>query len=552
MTRVLLIPVVVLALLCGAVVWSGGGGVREPADFTFINRGEIGTLDPNRMSWMQDIRVGYALWEGLYALDPATIEPVPGAAERVDVSPDKTVYTFHLRRSGWSNGDPVRSGDFVFAWRRMLEEPGDYTYLLAKYIKGAQHYQDEFAAKRPVDFKTVGIEAPDERTLRVALVHPVTFFPDLCAFPPFFPLNERSMEPFVDKTVREQTGRKVYDKKFTRPPHLATNGPYRLASWEFKRRVRLERNDHYWDKASVKSRVLEIVSAEDPQWAFLKFDSGAVDWIAEVGPEIAAELLAKKRNELKVFPAFGTYFYSVNCQDKLPDGRDNPLKDVRVRRALSMAIDKRPIVESITRLGEQPATTYIPLGVFKGYQSPAGLPFDVAGAKKLMAEAGYPDGRGFPRMSLLFNNEAHHGPVAEIVSRQWRENLGLRFELEGIEIKTFRDRLRGKRYEVARASWYGDYNDPSTFTDKYLSGSENNDAGWKNAEFDRLCALAGPEPDPMKRLALFAKAETIMLDEAPIIPLYYYVNNYLMHDGVRGLSLNPRNMVVFKNVEVVR
>ena len=557
MTRLLAIPLVVLVLLAGAMVWSGGGAERA-ADFTFVNRGEVGSLDPNRMSWMQDIRIGAAIYEGLYALAPDTFEPIPGAAGRVEVSEDKTVWTFHLRPEGrWSNGDPVTTVDFVFAWKRMLEEPGDYTYLF-HYIRGAKAYQEAFAEGKRPDFKKVSIEPLDALTLRVTLEHPVTFFPDLCAFAPFFPLNERVMQQFIlrdatgEPTRDPKTGRLTYKKDFTRPPHLVTNGPYRLDQWQFKRRLRLVRNEYYWDRANVKSEIIDAVSAEDPSWAFLTYDSGRVHWLAEVTGDIAAELREKGRPDLLTGTSFGTYFYSFNCNPKFADGRDNPLHDVRVRRALSMAVDKRPIVEQITRMGEQPARTYIPLGVFPEYESPAGLPYDIDAARKLLADAGYPGGRGFPRLTILFNNEFHHGPVAQIVRRQWEQGLGVRFELEPVEIKTFRQRLHNKEYDVARASWYGDYNDLSTFTDKYLSESENNDAAWKNKEFDDLCREARPEPDEAKRRKLFAQAEQILLDEAPIMPLYYYVNTYLLSPDTRGIRMNPRNLIVFKSVEVVR
>src|SRR3954465_5677241 len=207
-------------LVCGqAFAWLRRASVDTPADFRFINRGGLTTLDPNRMSWMQDIRVGYALWEGLYMLDAQTLDPVPGAAEKVDVSDDQLTWTFHMRKNGkWSNGDPVTSADFVFAWRRMLEQPGDYTYLISKNIKGGDDYSKAAIAylaayskwrdeaiplikdkKQPGQapaapkFETVGIRAPDAQTLVVTLEHPVSIFPDLVAFPPYFPLNEQSM-----------------------------------------------------------------------------------------------------------------------------------------------------------------------------------------------------------------------------------------------------------------------------------------------------------------------------------------------------------------------
>ncbi len=569
MARLLLIPLALLILLAAAMAWSGAGA-QSPADFTFINRGEIGTLDPNRMSWLQDIRMGYALWEGLSTLDAQTLEPIPGSAGRIDVSADKTVYTFHIRpEARWTNGDPLLATDFVFAWRRMLEQPGDYTYLF-DYIRGAHAYGEAFAAQQEqaaananveaptsmprsapkADFQNVGIEILGERTLRVTLNHPVTFFPDLCAFPPFFPLHEPSMRPFGQTG---SDGRVRYGAEFTRPPNLVTNGPYRLDSWAFKRRIRMVASDFYWDRANVKSRVIDMLSFEDTQTAFLKYESGGVDWLAEVASETAAELLAQGgREDFHLFPGFGTYFYSINCQPKLADGRDNPLADARVRRALSMAIDKRPIVQTIMRMGQPVATTYIPTGAFKEYRSPPGLSFDPAAAQQLLAEAGFAGGKGFPRLSLLYNNEGDHQYVAQNICAQWAKNLGVQIATEGIEIKMFRKRLHDKQYDIARASWIGDYNDPSTFTDKYLSTSENNDSAWKSPQYDRLCASAALEPDADKRLRMLEQAEAILLSEAPIIPIYHYVNAYMFPPNVRGVPLNPRNMTIFKALEARR
>lgn len=547
MYRLLLIPAAMLALLSGAMLWVGRGD-DKPAQFRFVNRGDIKTLDPNKMSWMQDLRVGWALWEGLYGLDPATLEPVPGAAERAEVSGDELTYTFHLRNNtGWSNGDPLLAKDFVFAWRRALEQPADYTYLFY-YIKGAREYAQAFARDpATADFNTVGLKALGPKSLRVTLKHPVPYIYDLVAFPPFFPQHEKSMEPF--KSVGEG-GRVSYDAKFTRPPNLVSNGPYMMHTWEFKGRLRIVANPHYWDRANVRSEVVDQVHAEG-QIAFEMYESGAVDWLSEVTPEIAAALRERGRKDLRTITAFGTYFYTFNCLPTLPDGRPNPFADVRVRQALTMAIDKRPIVQSITRMGEPVTSNYVPVGYFPNYPSPQGLAYDVERARKLLAEAGYPGGRGFPQVSLLFNYEFHHGDVAQVVRRQWQENLGINVALEGVEIKVFGSRLHNQEYAVARASWYGDYNDPTTFSDKYLSHSENNDSKWANAEYDRLCDEAAYERDQVKRFAILARAEKILLEEAPILPLYQYVNVTLRRDEVTGIVENPKNMIQFKTVKVL-
>ena len=553
MLRLLIIPAVLVALMGASMYWAGGA-TEKKADFTFINRGEVTSLDPNRMSWMQDIRIGYALWEGLYTLDPVTLDATPGCADPIDVSPDKTVYTFHLRpQARWTNGDLVQPKDFIFAWRRMLQEPGEYTYLM-HYIRGAEDYEKAFAKDNAsADFSTVAIKELDSHTLQVTLIHPCAPFPDICTMPAFYPLNERSMEKFLDKETVAKTNGRVhqYNKEFTRPPDLVTNGPYRLAAWEFKRRMRLEANTYYWDLVHVKSKIIDQVSADDLQWGYAMYQDGGVDWIAEFSGDIAAELLNVRHDpDLHIFPGFGTYFYSFNCQEKLSNGKPNPFADMRVRKAFSMAVEKRQIVEKITRLGEIPATTYIPPGSFTHYKTPAGLPMDLDGARKLLADAGYPGGQGFPHLSLLFNNEGIHGAIAQNVRRQWLDNLGVDIQLEGIEIKMFRERLHNKDYAVARASWFGDYNDPSTFTDKYKPDSDNNDSGWINRDYEALCKKADIETDREQRLRYFEQAETILLDQAPILPVYTYVGCYLYHSNVRGVPLNPRMMLVLKSAEV--
>ena len=565
MLRLLLIPTFLAALVVGAVVWSGSdAGSADRADFTFINRGDHKSMDPNQMSWMQDIRTAYALWEGLYTLDPVTMKPVLGCADRVEVDPQThTIWTFHIRSDArWSNGDPVTARDFIFSWRRFLETPWDYTYLHF-YIRGARQYAKQVednaqaaqrgATTRPLDFSGVGEEALDDHTLRVTLTNPVPFFPALCAFPPFFPMNEKSMESFAKRD--EATGIIHYDEKFTRPPNLVTNGPYRMAEWSFKRRMRLVASDFYWDRAHVKSKVIDEKFAEDPLAAYRAYERGEVDWLSDVytTPDIAADILSHGgRSDLHVFTGFGTYFYSFNCLPKLPDGRSNPLVDIRVRQALCMALDKEPIVRETGRLGQPIARDYIPPGVFDDYASPAGLPFDVAGAKKLLAQAGYPDGRGFPHLTILYNTDGNHADVAQIIRRQWLTNLGVDTDLEGVEVKIFGERLRTQKYDIARASWYGDYDDPSTFTDKYKSDSEDNDAKWVNQQYDRLCSQAQVEADPHKRLQLLAQAENILLNEAPILPIYHYVNAFMFRGNVKGIPLSPGGLQMFQTIQVLR
>jgi oligopeptide transport system substrate-binding protein len=571
MLRLLIIPTVLLALLAGAMVWSGGitGG---KADFTFVCPAENKTLDLDVMSWMQDIRIAYALYEGLYTLDPATLEPILGCADKVDVGDDRIVYTFHIRTNArWTNGDDLKSSDFVFAWRRMIEQPGEYTYLF-DYIRGAHAYGEAYvnwkadvgkwaAARKPGDGShappkpafDVGVAAVSDKILKVTLSQPVPYFPALCSYVPFYPQHEGCMQAFAQWNDDTKTYIASYDQRFTRPPNLVSNGPYRLAEWSFKRRVRLIASDGYWNRQNVKSRVIDQIYANDPLAAYRIYQSGEAGWLTDAGSELVPELRKAHRTDLKLFPAFGTYYYDFNCSPTLPGGKKNPLADRRVRRALGMAIFKQPIVDNGTRAGEVVARTYVPVGVFPGYPSPPGLSYDPAEARRLLADAGYEGGAGFPRLSILFSSESPAmNNVAEIVRRQWQQELGIDVDLESMEVTVRGARLHSHDFSIAAGDWYGDYDDISTFTDLFKSTSENNNSNWKSADYDDLLAKAAFEGNPKLRFDLLARAENLMLEDAPIVPLYYGVGQYLIHDNVHGIPINARQSVMLQAVSVDR
>ncbi|HEX3355980.1 MAG TPA: peptide ABC transporter substrate-binding protein, partial [Tepidisphaeraceae bacterium] len=553
------------------------------ADFTFINRGDIFTLDINQMSYMQDFRLTYGIREGLYSLDSKTYRPIPAGATGYDLSEDKKIWTFHLRPGcKWSNGDPIRAADYVFSWRRMLEEPGEYSYLF-EYIANAKNYKDTYGANSPIDFKTVGIEAPDDLTLRVTLNNPVPYLLDLVAFPPFYPRHEKSMEPFK---VMSADGHYSYRNEYTRPPAVVTNGPFVLTRWDFKRRLILEKSETYWDKEHVKSKSVEMVVNDSPLGQYLQYQTGQVDWLADVPGDFAAELKAKGRTDLRSSPAFGTAFLTLLCSPQLPEsfgGGKNALADVRVRRALAMAIDKQFIVDNITRMGELPARTYVPPdGTLPGFTWRAGsydhnsarrytaeemrallarppgmdgpgLPYNVAEAKRLLADAGYPDGKGFPTFPILFNTESTaRAKIAQALENQWKQTLNIDTEVQGLEGKIYHQKTNKKDYVIALVGWFGDYPDASTFTDKYKSTSLQNECDYKSDQYDDLCNRAEKEPDADKRLLMLSQATSMLDDDAPIIPLYHHVNVSMYRDNVFGCETNPRNLTVFKDIRVER
>jgi oligopeptide transport system substrate-binding protein len=702
MRRLLIIPIAMLLLLAGAM-WLSGGAAEPRADFSFINRGDINTLDLNRMSYMQDFRLTYGIREGLYDLKPETFKPIPAGATGFDLSDDKKVWTFHLRKDcKWSNGDPVTARDYVFSWRRMLEEPGEYTYLHHNYERNAENYEKSYARGEPIEFSTVGMEAVDDLTFRVSLEYPVPYLLELMAFPPFYPRHERSMAKFrvfadidvmdtfqqyvdaaqkanrsgsaedVAKRFSDAIGvngrtlsadgvakwldfakgfdtrqktqaelldalavfaamdplagvpnktativtpdedapkdvfgplppaqklkrmiaarfiRHTYHKAYTLPPDVVTNGPYILRRWDFKRRLLLDKSPYYWDAAHVKCKTIEMVVAETPQAQLLMYETGKVDWQSDVDGEQGAELKARGRTDLHSSPAFGTAFLSLLCSQKLPPslgGGKNPLADVRVRQALAMTIDKNFIVVHRTRMDELPARTYLPpdgtlpkftflpgpfdtsghapytyqemqklLLSHDGLTGPgAGLPLDIDRARKLLADAGYPNGQGFPVLPILYNtNSPVRRDICQVLKSQWKQALNIDVEIRGIELKIFSQNVSDKDYWIATTAWYGDYPDISTFTDKYLSQSLQNDSAWVNTRYDDLCDQAKREPDEMKRSTLLSQAENMIDTEVPVIPIYHYVNVSLSPDYVHGCLPNPRNITVFKHIWVDR
>ncbi|MEM7806904.1 MAG: peptide ABC transporter substrate-binding protein [Planctomycetota bacterium] len=536
------------------------------AEFVFANRGEVTMLDPNQMSWMQDIRIGQGLFEGIYRLDAATLEPILGVGSEVTHSDDFRTWTIQLRDDAkWSNGDPVTADDFVFAWRRNLRERGYYSKLVEDYVSGAKAYAEAYRDDpASADFSKVGIKKLGDLELRVDLAAPVTFFPDLLTFTVFWPMHEASMEPH--KEVGDD-GRIRYNADWWRPGSLVGNGAYKLARNDLKQGQTLEMNEHYWDAINTKSRTVRSVSPIEHELAYQRYSRGQIDWLTDIPGTFAYNMQQAGREDLSVFPAFGTYFWSFNTDPKLRDGSDNPLADKRVRQALSMSVDKQQIVENITRMGQMPTSVYVPknLEYFPGYQHPEGLPFDIDRAKSLLAEAGFENGEGFPNVKLLFNTgTGDHEQIAVNLQRQWRQNLGITFDLEPVEIAQFKDRykpeysdeeedgLRAGDFAITRGSWYGDYMDVSTFTDKYKSDSLNNEAGWVNAEYDRLVAEAKQTEDPQARLDLLSQAEALLLEEAAILPLYHYQNTFIKNPAVTGIPENARNMVMLQNVETPR
>lgn len=568
-----LLTLVLIALL----TLTSCGRKPEPreADLIFVSI-EHKFLDPQRMTWLHDIRLGDCLFEPLvrFRLPEQTLEGA--AAEKWGVSKDGLTYTFRIRREAkWSNGDPVTSYDFAFAWRRALlqEFACDYSQFFFR-IKGAKDFfdwraeqlkqygqpeltpppADAFWAETRKKFKdTVGIATPDDLTLIVTLEKPCPYFIELCAFTTFVPNHRASVEKTIK--VNDRTGMlEMDDTYWTDPERLISNGPYVLRRRNFKIDVLLNQNPNYWNKAAMgNTSILEKIS-EDPQSALLIYDNGGADWLPDVptASPLAADLVAQNRTDVHLVPSVATYFYNFNCLETLPDGRKNPLADPRVRRALSMGIDRATIVKQVTRLNQPMAVTFTPPGTLPGYHSPveAGSRYDITEAKRLLAEAGYPGGKGLNGLSILFNTGQGHENVAQFIQRSWEEKLGVVVTLEPMEQNSFADRLKKHEFTISRASWFADYRDPTTFLDKFQTGNGNNDPGYQNLGYDGRLQLAENQTDPVKRMAILEEAEALLMSEQPIAPIYHYLNMHVFKPRkVKDMNLNAWN---FRRLEMIR
>ncbi len=338
MNRVLLIPSILLLFLTFAGYFASAGALRatgKERPIVVCSVDEIKTLDVGQMSWQTEIRTAMALWEGLTSYDRDTLAAVPGVAQSWDISPDKKTYTFHLRPDAqWSNGEPVTAQDFIFAWKRVfLPSTGANYVSFFNLIDGGEEYAQAVADKKPADFSKVGIESPDPQTLIVHLKYPRSYFLDLCAFPTFFPLNEKSMAFDLEDPSHPSKG---YKSAWTRSPQLVTNGPFFLKEWKFKQYMLLEPNPHYWDRQHVRCKQLVLKTITDPRAALLAYQSGTVDLLTATPPQFAQDLLKQidaGRKDIHYLSVFGSYYYIFNCTRE-------PLTDKRVRKALCLAIDR--------------------------------------------------------------------------------------------------------------------------------------------------------------------------------------------------------------------
>ena len=501
----------------GILYWGNG---TEPA-----------SLDPHIATGVPEHHIMSSVMEGLVLKDRKSLEPRPGVAESWTISDDGRIYTFKLRDDArWSNGDPHIANDYVWSWWRALQPAlgNQYAYMLFP-IKNAKRYYDG----KTEDFGDVGVKALDKRTLQVTLTNPTPYFLQLLDHYSLFPVHQATIEKFGNADQR--------GTRWSYEGNLVSNGPFKLDEWKINRHITVTRNLHYWDNDNVALNGIVFKPVENTVTEERMFRAGQLHVTSNVPADKISTYRKSNSTELKIAPYLGTYFYRLNI--KTPQ-----LQDRRVRRALGMAIDREKLVENITKGGQIPAYTMTPPGTM-GYYPTSTLAFDPEGAKNLLSEAGYPNGEGFPAIEILYNTNEGHRKIAVALQEMWKDYLNIDIKLLNQEWKVYLATESAGDYQISRGGWIGDYVDPNNFLDMFLCGGGNNRTGWCNEEYDRLILEVAPsQSSHEERLAVFQQAETMLLDDMPIIPVYTYTSVKLVDSSVENLDGNILNQAMYKDI----
>ena len=525
---------------------------------------EPAAIDPAITQGIPEANIILQVFDGLTRIDEKNM-PQPAIAKSWTISADLKTYTFTLRDASWTNGTPVTADDFEYAWKRALtpELAAAYAYQLY-YVRGGQAFNTSIKsgtkyyvqavdakgnpltkkvggkdvpvpnmAKEIDPSKDVGVKALDAKTLEVVLESPTVYFLNLTAFPTLMP---------VCKAVVSTNNKWAAD-----PTNFITDGPFKLTEWSHNEKMTFVNNPTYWDKDKVKLTKITYYMVEDESTALSMFQSGQLDASSTVPISELPKLVTS--GDAQILPYLGTYYYMFNVTKK-------PFNDVRVRKALTLAINRKGITESITQGGQIPALAYVPYGIAdalpgsdfrKTSQESFYKDNDIATAKALLTQAGYPNGKGFPAFTLLYNTSQAHKSIAEAIQQMWNKNLGITCTLKNEEWGVYLDDRTNLNYTVARAGWIGDYMDPNTFLDMFVTGGGNNGTGWSNKSYDALIAKAKATTDPKARMATLHAAEKILMTDMPILPIYYYTNPVLLKKTIKNFYQSTLGFVDWKN-----
>ncbi len=478
------------------------------------------TIDPALNSSVDGATMIIHAFEGLMTLDKDGV-PVYGQAKSHTVSEDGKVYTFTLRDDlKWSDGKAITASDFVYSWNRAVDPKtaADYEYMF-EVVDG---YGGE-------DNK-LNVQAPDDKTLVVTLISPVPYFLELCAFPTFSPVRQDLIEANGEAWA-------------TKVETYIGNGPYKMTEWVQGSHIMYTKNENYWDYENLGTKNIKFVLMDDDSAILNAFTQKEI-LFADSMPNDEIDAWRNK-GEFNLEGQLGTYYISFNVKKE-------HLSNPKVRQALTLAIDRDFIVTEIGKAGQVPAAAFVATGLSdadptKEFREVGGKYFDptkeaneanLQKAKDLLAEAGYPNGEGLPTFEYLYNENTGHQLIGEALQDMWKK-IGVNVELVSQEWGTFLNTRKEGDYQIARNGWLGDYNDPISFLDMWITGGGNNDAQWSNAKYDELITNIKTSEDKEERFKMMHEAEDIIFDEWMLCPIYYYVDIFLKSDSLQGVWSSP-------------
>ncbi len=483
------------------------------------NAAEPKGFDPHIVSGVLENNIISALFEGLVTGHPSDDGvALPGVAETWEPNEDASEWTFHLRENAvWSDGQPLTTEDFLFSFERLLTPSlaSDYSFMLY-YIKGAE----AFHTGKTTDFSTVGVSAPDAHTLVVKLNGPLPFLPEITKHYTWFPVPKHIVlkygtigEPFTN---------------WTKPGHIVSNGPFLLKSWRINDHVEVEKNPTYWDAATVSLKGIRFLPIINSYTETRMFYNGQLHLTYTLAPEMIAHAKKKAPENVRTELYLGTYFIRCNVDSKA-------FADPRVRIAFSLAFDQQSIIDNVTLGNQKPAAGIVPpFGEYTAPDPEVAVTFDPEKARALLAEAGYPDGKGLPDIEFLTTDQDSAKALAEALQAMWKRHLGVTVKIKQMEWTSYLSTMFDQKYDLAAGGWIGDYLDPLTFLDMWIKDGGNNRTGWSSEEFQGLLDQAGQTGDPAERYRLLRQAEAVFLRERPVLPIYWYTRNFLISKDVRG------------------
>lgn len=481
------------------------------------NSNEPKGLDPQVVTGVLESNILRALFEGLITNHPTDdAAAVPGGAELLEPDATATVWTAHLRKDAkWSDGKPVTAHDYAFSYQRMLEPEFAAKYAdMLYFLKGA----DRFNKGETTDFSEVGVRVIDDHTLELTLRGPTPYFPQILKHYTWNPVPKHAVLAHGTMTQKGNAWSKL--------GNIVSNGPYRLKSWRRTDHLEVERNPLYWNADSVVLNGVRFLPINNAYTEARMFRDGQLHLTYSAPPEIVDLMQREDPASLRQEPYVGTLF--IRCNTK----RD-ALNDPRVRRALNLAFDQQEICDKILR-GYKPAYGMTP--PMSGYDTPHAMTHDPEEARRLLAEAGYPGGKGFPRLKYLIASRETAATIAQAIQATWRKELGIEIEIENKEWTAYLAAMQDFDYDLAASGWIGDYLDPLTFLELWTAGNGNNLTGWSHPKYEELLQQSHQEADPAERYALLREAETVMTSESPVLLVAWYARNYLMHPSVENWS----------------